>query len=256
MFFFKIRQEKGLWIGQCKRLESFVKLMSKNSISVLWWKLVKKEHAVYSLLWKGQLICELLSTPAAGIYWKVCIPTCVKTSQPSCQVGSLVNPMPSLSLVASVWAEGGEMQAHTDRQADLCMIFRLTCAWFAGWLMHDFQADLCMIFRLTYAWFAGWLMHDFQVDLHMIFRPTYALFSDWLMHDFSGWLMHDFPRLCGWASHQTSDGKGRNLDPHTHKFIGHHGPATDPKYFVLFRCSSRSRLGNDLFKVINNLFVF
>ncbi len=37
--FFKIRQKKGLWIPWSKRLESFVKLMSKNSISGLHlWK--------------------------------------------------------------------------------------------------------------------------------------------------------------------------------------------------------------------------
>ncbi len=225
MFFFKIRQEKVLWIAQCKRLESFDKLMSKNSISVLWWRLVRACCVLYSLLWQGLLNRELLSTPAAGIYryWTVCIPTCVKTSQLSCQVSTLVNPHAvSLSGCECVgWR--GEMQAHTDRQADLCMIFRLTCAWFFrltyAWfsgrltldffdlLMHDFQADcmifpadLCMIFRLTCAWFSGWLMHDFPADLCLIFRLTYALFSDWLMQDFQDDLCMIFRLTYAWFS--------------------------------------------------------
>jgi hypothetical protein len=150
-------------------VQTFVKLMSKNSISGLWWRLVRA-CCVQSSMARWLLNCELLSTPAAGIYWTVCIPTCVKTlttvvpGQRSSQPHAV-----SLSGCVSVWAERGEMQAHTDRQADLCMIFRLTCAWFAGWLMHDFQADLCMIFRPTYAWFSGRLMHDFSDWLYAWF---------------------------------------------------------------------------------------
>ncbi len=212
--------------------------MFKNSISVLWWRLVRAMgHAVYSLLWQGLLNCELLSTLAAGIYWREQFVFQHVWKPHNRRARTALWPTPCrLSLVVRVCGlKGGNAGSYRqagrlmhDFQADLCMIFRQTHAWFSDWhawfsgwiawfsgrLVHGLQIDLCMVCRPTYVWFSGWLMHDFRANLCMIFRltcmilrPTCAWFAGRLMHDFhtdlcmiflltyawfSCWLMHDF----------------------------------------------------------------
>jgi hypothetical protein len=174
MFFFQIRQETGLWIAQCIWLDSFFKLMSKNYISALWWRLVRACCVQSSMAWAAQLRATVNSgcrDILNSLYSNMCKKlTTVVPGRHSGQPHAV-----------SLWLwvcglKGGNAGSHRQ----------------AGRLMHDFQADLCMIFladlfvifrltyawffRLTYAWFSDWLMHDFHTALCIIFRLTYAWF--------------------------------------------------------------------------------
>jgi hypothetical protein len=190
VFFFKIRQEKGLWIVQCRRLD-FVKLMSKNSISVLWWRLVRAYYVQPSMVRAGQLRATVNSgcrDMVNSMYSNMCknLTTVVpgqRSSQPRAVSLFGCECVGWRGVNAGSYRQAGRLM-H-DFQTDLCMIFRptyawfyrLTCAWFFRLTYAWFSAEICLIFmptyawffRLTYAWFYGWLMHDFPADLCMIF---------------------------------------------------------------------------------------